>query len=368
MEGEEYHVVCMGGLLSRYISVSVSLISKGSLPCHGLVEQRATPTKHYKMYILYSIIFLGVFLSFFNYRKRSAKVDQWKVKLTKLDLSKPEDIDVGINYISTIDFPFELFISTNLAFYRTFCSPTISNVYYKTGTIEKTPDKRVNDTDLLMFTWMEHGLDSELGKSSYEQLNKIHGLHSSRTRNVDFIFVLCCLTIDAIQFCNDFGCRSLEEKEKQIVWEFYRRVGVRMNLADIPVTLEKCHQFVEDYTQDDRQSRVTQDGKVLTQAMTDLVVRWYNFIPSTIVKMGISVVLHYMSPVFHRKLDLPTPSATEITFIKVLLKLRRAAIQILPPRSTPHHLSSKLLDQDYGCPMSKHVFSKVGPIDMISKF
>ncbi|KAF9435719.1 hypothetical protein BGZ76_005684, partial [Entomortierella beljakovae] len=212
---------------------------------------------------------VGVGISY-NYIRRLHFKRSWNKQLELLDPKNPKDTDLIIKHLVGYDYPFEMFLALNFCFYRTFCSPTIAGVYRNTGAIANTADKRACDTDLLMHIWMDYGLDSEQGTASYLHLNKIHGMHSKKTRNVDFVFVLCCLVVDAIQFTNDYGFKAINEKEKQALWEFYRRVGERMELKDIPNSLEECIAFVDKYTEDERSARVSNDGVALTKVITDL--------------------------------------------------------------------------------------------------
>ncbi|EFA82350.1 hypothetical protein PPL_04775 [Heterostelium album PN500] len=307
------------------------------------------------------------FYCYSNYTKRIEKYASWKNKLQTLDLKKDGDVDEIIKFVVGYDFPFEMFLSLNFCFYRTFCSPTIAGVYAKTGVIANTTDKRACDTDLLMHIWMDYGLDSTEGKASYEQLNKIHGLHSAKTRNVDFVFVLSCLVIDAIQFTRDYGWRSIEEKEKQAIWEFYRRVGERMEIKDLPKSLDDCYQMVEKYTEDERSARITEDGVALTEAITKLVCQWYYFIPQPILRMAVSVILYQMGATFQRKLGLTKPTFVQSLFVNTILQIRRALLNVVPLRTEPFKLSDSIMKSDYGCPISKDTIKKVGPVDVLAR-
>lgn len=184
---------------------------------------------------------------------------------------------------------------------------------------------------------------------------------------MDFVFVLCCLVVDAIQFCNDYGSAKITPKEEQAIWEFYHRVGVRMELADIPDNLEKCYTFVESYTEDDKSAKVTKDGQALTASITKLVGEWYYLVPKPLVRMGVSVILYQMGGTFHRKLGMKKPSAIELGIINVALWLRKSLLNFLPPRTVPYKLSDVIMASSYGCPVSNEAIRRVGPVDMLAK-
>ncbi|KAG0044105.1 hypothetical protein BGZ83_010657 [Gryganskiella cystojenkinii] len=302
----------------------------------------------------------------FNYLRRQHFARLWTKQLQTLDPKNPNDTDLIVKHVIGYDYPFEMFLGLNLGFYRTFCSPTIAGVYRNTGVIANTADKRVCDTDLLIYIWMDYGLDSELGKASYEHLSKIHGLHASKTRNADFIFVLCCLVADGIQFSDDFGWKKMDPKEKEAFWEFFRRVGERMELKDIPDSLEECHAFVDKYIEDDRSTRASKAGVALTKVITDLVCEWYYLAPPFLCRMAVSVLLYKLGPTFHAKLGLKKPSAFSFGVINTALWARKQLLHFVPPRSYPYKLSDAILSSKYGHPISKQIIAQVGPVDMLA--
>ncbi|KAG0317835.1 hypothetical protein BG000_004408 [Podila horticola] len=101
---------------------------------------------------------------------------------------------------------------------------------------------------------------------------QLAGLDPKKAEDTDIIIKrVVGHIIDAIQFCNDYGSAKITPKEEQAIWEFYHRVGVRMELADIPDNLEQCYTFVKSYTEDDKSAKVTKDGQALTASITKLV-------------------------------------------------------------------------------------------------
>lgn len=134
-------------------------------------------------------------------------------RIARLDAQK--DCEEIYHLLGCYEFPWEIFYGINLAFFRTFSSPTISGLYYSTTTIETTSEKRVNDTDILMHAWFDYGVDSANGRASWEHLNKIHGHFVGKHRNYDFVYVLCCFMTDTIRFIRTFGWRKLTRHEEQ---------------------------------------------------------------------------------------------------------------------------------------------------------
>src|SRR4051794_7672967 len=71
------------------------------------------------------------------------------------------------------EFPWDVLRSLELALYRTFCVPSISKLLDQTGEFAKRPQRRYDDTSLLMAEITEHGYDSERGREALRRVNKI---------------------------------------------------------------------------------------------------------------------------------------------------------------------------------------------------
>ncbi|CAF0979204.1 unnamed protein product [Adineta steineri] len=267
------------------------------------------------------------------------------------------------HHLCCYEFPFECFYGINLAFYRTFVSPTISKVYRQTNIIAGETEKRVNDTDILMHAWVDYGLDSDEGQTSIEHLNNIHGVFSNRTRNEDFVYVLCCFIVDTIRMIDVFGWRQLDNTEKQALFIFYEKVGQKMNLKNLPTSLENVYILVNDYTNSDISATETESGSILTNAIHILVQKWYGLLlPASITRILLNGLLYVVGgEMFHKKLGLKQPSSLTLYIIYALGTLHRDFMHFMPPRIVPHRLSDLLMKQNYMCPAGKSSFLQVGP-------
>src|SRR5947199_1215684 len=81
-----------------------------------------------------------------------------------------------IVFLSTCcEFPFDTTRSLEFALFRTFCVPSVSALLDRTGEFANRPQKRYDDTDLLVSELMEWGYDSERGRAALRRMNRIHG-------------------------------------------------------------------------------------------------------------------------------------------------------------------------------------------------
>jgi dephospho-CoA kinase len=149
--------------------------------------------------------------------------------------------------LAGFDFPWDLTRALELALLKTFCVPSISGLLARTGEFEQRPRKRYDDTGLMVAELLRHGPDSQPGAAVIARMNRIHGTYA--IANADFLYVLSTFVAEPIRWLELYGWRPLKEPEQQALFRFWRRVGVRMGLADLPASLEELlalNERVED--------------------------------------------------------------------------------------------------------------------------
>src|SRR6185312_9226410 len=109
--------------------------------------------------------------------------------LNAIERLDPEKDHQRIIFLSTCyEFPFDTTRALEFALFRTFCVPTISALLNRTGEFRSRPQKRYDDTDLIVSELMEHGYDSERGQRALARMNALHGRFN--IANEDFLYVL----------------------------------------------------------------------------------------------------------------------------------------------------------------------------------
>ena len=138
-----------------------------------------------------------------------------------------------IVYLDTcFEFPWDTTRSLELALFRTFAVPSVAAVLDSSGEFGRAAQKRYDDTDLILSTIVEAGYDSDEGKRAIRQMNRIHGRFE--ISNEDFLYVLSSFVFEPIRWNARFGWRPLIEAEKLATFEFWREVGRRMAIKEIP--------------------------------------------------------------------------------------------------------------------------------------
>lgn len=143
------------------------------------------------------------------------------------------------------EFPFDMVRANELALFATYASVPISTLLDRTGEFSKHGQKRYDDTRYLITKFGEDGYDGAFGQRAIAQMNKIHG--NFRIPNEDFIFVLSTLILYPIDWMEKYGWRKLDEKDQLALFLFYREVGIRMGMTDLPASIPELRAFVEKY-------------------------------------------------------------------------------------------------------------------------
>src|SRR5256885_9828810 len=92
---------------------------------------------------------------------------------------------------------------------------------------------------------MEHGYDSERGRGALLRMNQQHGRFA--IANEDFLYVLSTFIYEPIRWNARFGWRLMCEQERLAMFHFWRQVGRRMNIKDIPDNYAAFERFNIEY-------------------------------------------------------------------------------------------------------------------------
>ncbi|WP_433120363.1 oxygenase MpaB family protein [Micromonospora sp. CA-246542] len=135
------------------------------------------------------------------------------------------------------EFPWDLKLGLNLAFNRSFSVPAIAAVHTTTGELTERTQKRIDDTGLLMYEMVLNGFDQPRGRDALRRVNQIHRPYG--IGNDDFRYVLGCLVVIPIRWLRTYGWRPPCCHERQATYLFYRELGRRMGITDIPGSFEE---------------------------------------------------------------------------------------------------------------------------------
>jgi ER-bound oxygenase mpaB/B'/Rubber oxygenase, catalytic domain len=241
----------------------------------------------------------------------------------------PETDHQRIVFLSTCyDFPFDTTRALEFALFRTFCVPSISALLDRTGEFLSRSQKRYDDTDIIVSELLEWGYESDRGKRAIRRMNQLHGRFA--IANEDFLYVLSTFVFEPIRWNRRFGWRLLCEQERLGYFYFWREVGRRMNIRDMPASYHAFERFNRDY--ENARYRFTAANQRVGVATRELFVSWFPKVLAPVVRSAIYALLD------DRVIDafgFPEPSGLMRVVVPGVLRLRGRAQRFLPPRRHP---------------------------------
>ena len=193
-----------------------------------------------------------------------------------------------VHLLTAYEFPFDITRALELALFHTYASPRVSGLLARTGEFERHGQKRYDDTSRLISEFMESGYDSDKGNRAIAHMNHIHGHY--RIDNSDFLFVLATFVFYPIDWINRYGWRKLIPSEELALFYFFREVGRRMNLSDLPVNVAELRTFTDGY--EDRHFRYTESNRKIADATVKIVQGWFPRLLHPLVQPAFSALIN----------------------------------------------------------------------------
>jgi hypothetical protein len=241
----------------------------------------------------------------------------------------PETDHQRIVFLSTCcDFPFDTTRALEFALFRTFCVPSISALLDRTGEFEKRAQKRYDDTDLIISELIEWGYESERGRRALRRMNQQHGRFA--IANDDFLYVLSTFIYEPIRWNARFGWRPMCDAERLGYFYFWREIGRRMNIRDIPPDYGALESFNRDY--ESRHYRFTEANRRVGTATRELFVSWFPGFCAPLVRGAIHALL---DDSLIAAFGFPPPAPTMRRLVPAALRGRARLAGWLPARRRP---------------------------------
>jgi ER-bound oxygenase mpaB/B'/Rubber oxygenase, catalytic domain len=218
--------------------------------------------------------------------------------------------------------------------------PSIAALLDSTGEFAGRAQKRYDDTDLILSTIVEHGYDSEAGKRAIRRMNQIHGRFA--ISNEDFLYVLSSFVYEPIRWNARFGWRLLIEAERLATFHFWREVGRRMAIRDIPDSYAELERFNDEYER--RHFRRTEAARRVGLATRDMFLAWFPGLPR---RLGEPAIHALMDEPLLDAFGFPRPTRAVRLAVETALRTRARAVSLLPPRRRPR-LRTERRTRSYG--------------------
>jgi len=226
---------------------------------------------------------------------------------------------------SGFEFPWDYQRSLEFALFRTYCVPSISTLLAATREFELRPQRRYDDTALLMAEMMEHGYDSPRGKAALRSINRVH--NRFRISNDDMLYVLSTFVFEPVRWLDRFGWRRLSSHERLAAFHFYRAVGARMGIRSIPESYAEYEQFNVDFER--RHFTYTTTNAAVGRYTLELFCSWYPPVSRPLIRPALRSLMD--RPLLDA-FGFPPVPAWLTALSEAGVRFRSAVVRELPPR------------------------------------
>lgn len=230
------------------------------------------------------------------------------------------------------DFPWDTQRAYELALLRSFAVPQSAKLLVATGEFTQRTQKRYDDTSILIATIGLYGYSSELGRRALRRMNQQHRRYP--ISNDEYLYVLSTFIFEPVRWNARFGWRPLSETEKLAGYYFWREVGRRMNIRNIPESYQAFEAWSRAY--EAAHFAYSDDSARLAQATIELFLSWVA--PKALWPLLAPLIHALLDPPLRRAFGIADPPRWASATVTGLLKLRARLVRHLPPRRTPYQL------------------------------
>lgn len=238
----------------------------------------------------------------------------------------PEDDCVEIyRALSTLDFPWDINQSLSLALFRTYAVPSIGRLLDATTQFTGVCQQRYDDTVLLLEAPVVHGFDSPEGRAGVRRINQMHAMYD--ISNDDMRYVLATFVVVPKRWLDDYGWRALTDGEVAASVHYYRALGSRMAIKDLPDTYEEFADLMDAYEAE--HFAFDPGARRVADATLELLVSFYPSLAAPGVRL-FSYALMDEPLIEAFRYDAPSPLLRRAS--AGALKARARFVALLPPR------------------------------------
>jgi hypothetical protein len=222
------------------------------------------------------------------------------------------------------EFPWDYRRALELALLRTFAVPSIADLLVATGEFARFPQRRYDDTAILMGELGAHGYDSERGRTALRRINHAHRHY--RIPNDDMLYVLSTFVIDPVRWIDRHGWRRLLPQERVAAYAFYREVGRRIGIRDIPGSFEDLERLNRHHA---ARLRGGPGTEALREDVLGLVAGWF---PRPLRRSARRLLPTTFDDELLAGLGLPSPPPWQRRAARAALRTRAAVVRRMRPR------------------------------------
>ncbi|MFD8789213.1 oxygenase MpaB family protein [Streptomyces vinaceus] len=247
-----------------------------------------------------------------------------------LRLDPDKDFLAIYRLTATYEFPWDMTRALELALFRTYAVPSIGRLLAETAEFTGRPQKRYDDTSLLLDAVVEHGFESDTARTAIRRVNQMHRAYD--ITNEDMRYVLCTFVVIPARWLDAYGWRPLTHHERRAAANYYAELGRHMGIKDIPGSFEEFEETLRTY--EEAHLGWDEGGRKVAESTLALMASWY---PAPLAPATRALVLSLLDEPLLSAFRFESPRPPVKRLFRGALKLRGRAIRLLPPRKAPHY-------------------------------
>lgn len=237
---------------------------------------------------------------------------------------------------SAFEFPWDTETALSLALFRTFAVPTISRILLDSGAFTEDTRRRYDDTELLLAEVEEHGLDSDRGRQAIRRVNRMHAAYPIRP--IDLTYVLSTFVVEPRRWIDRYGWRPLHDHEVEAGWRYWRELGARMGVTDLPDTVEAFTAWNRAF--EAAEFRYDPANHAVADATMTMYLTEVYGVPAALLPAARQATLAVLEPDLVAALGYDPPPAWLRRSAHAVLRVRAQVLRhLVPPRRTPYRIT-----------------------------
>lgn len=252
---------------------------------------------------------------------------------TTAGLDPEADFHEIFRRLATYEFPWDINQALSFALFRTYAVPSIGNLLDETDQFNDEPQKRYDDTAILLEVPLLQGFDSANGKAAMRRINQMHKMYD--ISNEDMLYVLATFVVVPVRWIHDYAWRPLTADEVRASVLYYRQLGRHMAIKNMPETYDQFATLMDSYEAEHYVSGGTPGVRRTGDATMKLFTTFYPKPLSPAIDLfSLSVMDDALLDAFGYK----RPPAVVRQASKIGLKVRGKIAGVLPQRRKPRYV------------------------------
>ncbi|ETI22938.1 hypothetical protein G647_04732 [Cladophialophora carrionii CBS 160.54] len=231
------------------------------------------------------------------------------------------------------DCPFIYAFSGQFSLLKTFTIASGTGLLVKTRQLGSSANvgRRINDTGLITTEFVVGSLDSERGSRALAKMNWMHRQYGDKITQPEMLHTLAVSILEAIRWVDTYEWRELTYLEKVALFVYWREIGNRMGIKDIPPTLEKLAEWTKEYQK--TAMAYSDNNRICADMSLEFFLK---HVSSPLRGVFRKVLMALLEPRTREALGYAAPSATVQTLVYRFFRLRAFVVgHLFLPRLRP---------------------------------